>query len=461
MDGGGSRSRQPNRSHRYRCHPLAFNSTQKQQQKRPERSSIGCAASSNRFEERKNNNRHLTLDERRRPNIKATNSPALSLGSVSNWASRDERASKGFFYSQQQQQQQIYCARQNSPVQLTPNNSHSLGRPPNSRWLDDSGIANGVEWYIQLAAHCFENDFQWHVNHLDECLRQAKAFESKPSVLPAATSAPAVPSIADDCAIPENSISDTFAAATTDADCRRLLKRYLDRDADNETICNIRIDINGIINNRLGNYQEPQPRDCDASELLLDTCPIDDRINWCGDQQSASEQPPTNVSAIHHMHGNMNVAVDAITNQHPEHQTIDDSGDRRGNINQQPLHSYDEHNQQEQQQQHIDNIIRTLCTIKLTSSENNTLNTLPQILLTDCSSKTIAIDSATAIASTTRPTAQRLLLNHISANNNNRQATATALPIAAAAASVAHSSIYNGCLAIPHETYYRSESRPP
>lgn len=187
-------------------------------------------------------------------------------------------------------------------------------------------------------------------------------------------------------------------------DCRRLLKRYLDRDTDDEANCNIRIDINGIINSRLGNF---------------------------GEDPITSPGPPDTVSSprLDNSHSsnvaNMNVkTLDTINLDQLQHQF------QNGNSHCQPFplqNNYDPEN--------IDDLIRTLCTLKISQSGI----ALPQIVLTDCST-----DATTAIQST-------------SINFNSTTGATDGSTHAKATQHRAN----NGCLSIPHEIYYRSESRPP
>lgn len=302
-----------------------------------------------------------------------------------------------------------------------------------SQYLHPRADVNASDWCIQLASHCYETDIQWHVNHLAECFERTKS-ESKQTVNASAK--------ADD--IRSNSV-----------EYRRLLKRYLDRDADDENICNIRIDINGIINSQLSRPSESFDA-CQSAEA------------------SATIWPEYSNRPCHA--SDMNASIDAINQNNPfalhQQRARPEQYGRQSNAS-----------AVANETNHIDDIIQTLCALNFDSSEyqQRCHQSLPQIVLTDCSTDSAA---SAAVANSFAAAGAAYIANNNSNNNPVAIAVKSTLGSDAAAVDIAtiagsstsniigkshHSSSslplehqkFYGCLTIPDEIYYRNESRPP
>lgn len=303
------------------------------------------------------------------------------------------------------------------------------------------------DWHLQLASHCYESDIQWHVNHLADCLRQTKEIGKQPKAINKAK---------------------TVRSESDSLEYRQLLKTYFDREAENDNVCNIRIDINGIIN-RPSSESIGRPAGVQSTD-------------WPDD----SSEPAAIVSQPHN-DTTMNATIDAINPNHIHQfalhsvaQTFDRQLQYSHNTSgaeTAPVYS---------ESSHIDNIIQSLCTLNIDANEyqQQQQRVLPQIVLTDCSSDSRAsFDVANSIIATGVAGIASTAKNN---NNNNirfvavagaesaHRSTATTIVDSCTSDIIGtahHSSLllslpsthsqHNGCLTIPDAIYYRSESRPP
>lgn len=277
-----------------------------------------------------------------------------------------------------------------------PSHYRSLHRRKGCPHSGITEVKDDVEWYIKLATEIFEEDIQWHLDQLSELSHHFTESTNDSEALTG-----------------HRSEQGGDPAQSNTADCQRLLKSYLNCETDDENNCNIRIDINGIINNRLSNQRESFASDSPRSNEPAN--------------RSAKRIP----NAAIHMRGNNMNEIETINHEHHSLLSISPQPSEAINV-------VSDNEQQQQQQHHIDNLIGTLCTLELSAAGRAP----PQIVLTDYSAvRAGANESATeTLGLVTGISVDSAIIKTAKSFDNQR---------------------INGCLTIPNEFHYRSESRPP